>query len=545
MSTSKPVQESSIITPWFVGGIVLLDKPYRPFLGTTKLHAFAASAFLAVFILAKLWQGQVTNIVPEPYLDEIFHIPQAQAYCQKQYDVWDPKLTTPPGLYAFAVRFIWDSALGCSVYNLRLFNVFALLMTMLYALDCRTLITGIWKRPSSAYKNWNSNSFSFESIHTAINIALFPPIFFFSGLFYTDVLSTCVVLRAYGLFLQRKGAYSNSGEGLVWIYLTGLVALSMRQTNIFWVAVFMGGLEAVRTIKANATSSSENEVEPKTWQEYITYSFKQYSRGSIHDLPLKDAGVHDFILTALSLAIAILYHPLLTLTRLWPYISLLLSFSAFVFWNGGVVLAKTKTKTPTPKPGNQSHSEEGPTTSFLLILLLTTALSLITAPLVEPRYFILPFVLWRLHLPPHSPSPPTKSHASPSPTSKAETGLEKMQTLVGKLGGYSLHAETLWYLLINAVTGYIFLYRTYLPWLSGPGDVEGPGDRDKGEVECVRGEWSVVNAADVAPFEEVVIVRGCEGEEACCCDAEKILRGRLKTLKRDKPPAERDVKGSD
>ncbi|CAN0525123.1 unnamed protein product, partial [Ectocarpus sp. 12 AP-2014] len=37
--------------------------------------------------------------------DEIFHVPQAQAYCQGDYGRWDPKITTPPGLYAFAVAY--------------------------------------------------------------------------------------------------------------------------------------------------------------------------------------------------------------------------------------------------------------------------------------------------------------------------------------------------------------------------------------------------------------------------------------------------------
>lgn len=31
--------------------------------------------------------------------DEPFHIPQAQAYCNGEWSTWDPKITTPPGLY--------------------------------------------------------------------------------------------------------------------------------------------------------------------------------------------------------------------------------------------------------------------------------------------------------------------------------------------------------------------------------------------------------------------------------------------------------------
>jgi len=30
--------------------------------------------------------------------DEFFHVPQAQKYCAGDY-TWDPKITTPPGLY--------------------------------------------------------------------------------------------------------------------------------------------------------------------------------------------------------------------------------------------------------------------------------------------------------------------------------------------------------------------------------------------------------------------------------------------------------------
>ena len=46
----------------------------------------------------------------------------------------------------------------------------------------------------------------------------------------------------------------------------------------------------------------------------------------------------DFILCACSITIAVLYHPIIILSRLWPYLSLLVTFGAFVLWNGGVVL---------------------------------------------------------------------------------------------------------------------------------------------------------------------------------------------------------------
>ncbi|MCL7039796.1 hypothetical protein MKW94_016056, partial [Papaver nudicaule] len=39
----------------------------------------------------------VNHIVPDPYMDEIFHIPQAQQYCKGNFRSWDPMITTPPG----------------------------------------------------------------------------------------------------------------------------------------------------------------------------------------------------------------------------------------------------------------------------------------------------------------------------------------------------------------------------------------------------------------------------------------------------------------
>jgi alpha-1,2-glucosyltransferase len=176
-------------------------------------------------------------------------------------------------------------------------------MTMTYALDCRLIITKLWKRESpSSISSWlkDYKPISSDALHTAFNIALFPPLFFFSGLFYTDVLSTCLVLRSYRLFLQRNGAYKNSAEGLVWVYIAGIISLTMRQTNIFWVAVFMAGLEAVRTLKSNESGKlgQQYTFDKKT----VSSEFKRYSHGYIHDVPLKDAGVHGkfFTITLIS-----------------------------------------------------------------------------------------------------------------------------------------------------------------------------------------------------------------------------------------------------
>ena len=85
------------------------------------------------------------------------------------------------------------------------------------------------------YPDWAE----WELIHTTINIYLFPPLFFFYGLYYTDILSALSVLYAYRCYLARQH---------VRVLFAGLLSLLFRQTNIFWVSVFLGGLELCRTI---------------------------------------------------------------------------------------------------------------------------------------------------------------------------------------------------------------------------------------------------------------------------------------------------------
>ena len=84
--------------------------------------------------------------------------------------------------------------------------------------------------------------------------------------------------------------------------------------------------------------------------------------------------------------------------------------------------------------------------SFVLIWLVSTALSVITAPLVEPRYFIIPWVMWRLHLPIERP---TKGY-----------GLDVRLAL-----------ESVWFLVVNLVLGYMFLYKGFA-WPQEPERVQ-------------------------------------------------------------------------
>ena len=111
--------------------------------------------------------------------------------------------------------------------------------------------------------------------------------------------------------------------------------------------------------------------------------------------------------------------------------------------------ANTPKTAPRPQPIPDGNSPA--TTTFVLIWLATSAMQLITAPLVEPRYFILPWIFWRMHL----------------PLQQARSGKESRMPRQD----HRLWLETAWFLLINAVTGYIFLQWEF-SWPHEPGKVQ-------------------------------------------------------------------------
>lgn len=112
----------------------------------------------------------------------------------------------------------------------------------------------------------------------------------------------------------------------------------------------------------------------------------------------------------------------------------------------------TGAEEPTRDSKSVSIPAEGEVTvSFILIWLAATTLTLVTAPLVEPRYFIIPWVLWRLHVP-----PPPIDNKSP-------------QARILRNIPYLL--ETIWYMIVNAAVGYMFLYKGF-EWPQEPGVVQ-------------------------------------------------------------------------
>lgn len=125
----------------------------------------------------------------------------------------------------------------------------------------------------------------------------------------------------------------------------------------------------------------------------------------------------------------------------------------------GAPPAEGKAK-PTQGKGNSvvHASSSSPPTSTSLFWLLATTLSLITAPLVEPRYFILPWVFWRLLVP------------SWSPAADIESYIPSLRWIRKLKVDPRLALETVWFLVINLGTMYMFLFRPFY-WKTPDGEL--------------------------------------------------------------------------
>ena len=125
--------------------------------------------------------------------------------------------------------------------------------------------------------------------HTSLNIALFPPLFFFSVLYYTDVLSTLYVMMSYDLYLRSSNLEHVGWRASIEMIVSGLLALSCRQTNIFWVAIFPAGLGAIQVLKTAAGQRSRRDDKHRAPATLIECAGAAWSAGYVHDSPVLGA----------------------------------------------------------------------------------------------------------------------------------------------------------------------------------------------------------------------------------------------------------------
>ena len=138
------------------------------------------------------------------------------------------------------------------------------------------------------------NSSPIKCSVTALVLALFPVMYFFTFLYYTDSSSTFFVLLLY--YLSLRGNHFIAA-------LIGAASIAVRQTNVVWV-VFTAGVTALRTLQ-----SVEKEKASSTFFTELKEYIKSF------------------------------YHNFFKVFRyLWAYGFVVACFAIFVVMNGGIVV---------------------------------------------------------------------------------------------------------------------------------------------------------------------------------------------------------------
>lgn len=205
-------------------------------------------------------------------------------------------LSGPRYFFSVAAHRLWWLLLGgCSPLTLRMTNWLTIITVPVVASQCRRLLeTRSGEQASESGSQRSSqqqqqqqqqhDALSSYALHTGVNVAFFPLLFFFSGLYYTDVLSTLVVLVAFWNTLVRMNTQATSWRSDALVVLLAVAALLMRQTNVFWVVVFLGGLEAVHAAGALRPPPTRPGAFDRPTK--IKFYLSRYAQGEIHDPPL-------------------------------------------------------------------------------------------------------------------------------------------------------------------------------------------------------------------------------------------------------------------
>lgn len=173
---------------------------------------------------------RIRETLTSPYIDEIFHITQCQAYCTGKYSQWDNKITTPPGLYI----------LGTVYTKVLLWVTATNLCQDLTVLRSINLLGGVEVMPRilKMFQVFDENQF------WTVNIISQPLLFSYYFLFYTDIWSTILIIGALGLVMRiplSTPVCFLSG-------LLGFISLWFRQTNIIWIAFILSVMVDRRVI---------------------------------------------------------------------------------------------------------------------------------------------------------------------------------------------------------------------------------------------------------------------------------------------------------
>ncbi|KAK1790536.1 hypothetical protein P4O66_014425 [Electrophorus voltai] len=260
------------------------------------------------FLISCLLFSKITREQRDPYMDEIFHVPQAQKYCEGKFNEWDPMITTLPGLYLVSVGVIkplvwladWTGDVVCSTAMLRFVNLLFNCgnLYILYVTICKLHL----KDKSRA---------AGRRVLSALTLSTFPVLYFFTFLYYTDAGSTFFTLFAYLMCLY--GCHKAAA-------LLGICAMLFRQTNVIWVAFCAGSVVAQKMDEAWRLEQSKKRDEKSPSRILLAVSgARKVARFLL-----------GYLTTPINIKAAV--------SSTWPYAVAGLGFVAFVVFNDGIVV---------------------------------------------------------------------------------------------------------------------------------------------------------------------------------------------------------------
>lgn len=169
----------------------------------------------------------------------------------------------------------------------------------------------------------NKKKFNIESAIETITVAILPPMYFFSHLYYTDILSITTVLAMILLALKKRHNFAT---------VFGFLSILMRQTNIVWVGMVFG---------SNVIDQLIIKVLPRTKAVDVSRMVWIFDGFKVLDLKLKYLFFQQFF----SLIKLHLQNPKLIfiqfkdiISSFYGYILLVQGFLIFLYINGSIVV---------------------------------------------------------------------------------------------------------------------------------------------------------------------------------------------------------------
>ncbi|CAG0883110.1 unnamed protein product [Cyprideis torosa] len=383
------------------------------------------------------------SLHPYNVVDEVYHVAIADAYLAGNFTYWHPKVTTPPGLYLVTYAILKPLSFTDftekkieSLEFLRMVNAIGMIFNFLIVYY---ILKTLWKKMSEV-----------QVILSTVIIALHPLIVPYGFLYYTDVFSLTAILLTY--LMHINGLYALAFPAGIW-------SLLMRQTNIVWL-FFISLNHAIDVYDEHmyprVSGKRKKKATQSTWTRFVNFgldllgscwpylfhglAFLAFITWNDGHIVLGDQSSHTPTLHIPQLlyfaAVYLLFHFPSALVAVFPrriktrtflsytFVLTVLAFLAihyntlvhpylladnrhisFYVWN------KFFLKYPDVAPyavvpvyllGFYALKKS---TDILglqgqLLMAFCTALTLVPQRLFEFRYFIVPLVFCRLHLPP-------------------------------------------------------------------------------------------------------------------------------------------------